>query len=73
MSRRNLSVRAPARDPARNDAELDAWLRVVTSGVDLAGVELRYTLPVTVEPWVLEFSRIVGRNLFRYASSYRDR
>ncbi|HTT12884.1 MAG TPA: hypothetical protein VMG60_18585 [Burkholderiaceae bacterium] len=73
MSHPNAPVRAPARVRTPNDAEVDAWLRIVTGGVDLSGVELRYTLLITVEPWVAEFARIVSEELRNAGRVRRDR
>ena len=63
---------------SETNREVDAWLRVVAGGVDLSGVELRYTLPVTVEPWVRAFSEAVSKSLtgpsrFAYLRRYVDR
>lgn len=65
MDRRESSSQQPrtCAGSARADPEVDAWLRVVTGGVDLTGVELRYTLPMAVEPWIAEFARIVSEEL----------
>jgi hypothetical protein len=62
---------------AANEREVDAWLRVVTNGTDLSGVELRYTLPARVEPWVRAFSEAVcrslhGPNRIEYVPRYLD-